>query len=220
MCVIGLALSQPFLVQEAISYVSSPDDFHHKDVGYGLIGAYAFVYIGTAVFTGLYQHQAYRTITMIRGGLIYMVYGKMIDLKVGNFNESEAMTLMSTDVEQIAINLQTINDIWANVIQVAFATWLLEGQLGIASVAPITIGVTFSLITLYISRYVIPYQKKWLKAIQSRVNITSEALGVMKGVKFSGLTNKLTTIIQDLRNSELDISLQFRKLRVINTVIC
>ena len=69
------------------------------------------------------------------------------------------------------------------------------------------------------SRFIVPRQKVWLKAIQKRVNITSEALGVMKGVKFSGLTDKLTTIIQDLRNKELDISLAFRRLRVINTVI-
>lgn len=100
LCVIGLALSQPFLVQEAISYASAPVDPLTKDIGYGLIGAYAFVYIGTAVFTGLYQHQVYRTITMIRGGLIYMIYSKMMDLKIGNINESGAMTLMSTDVEQ------------------------------------------------------------------------------------------------------------------------
>lgn len=137
LCVVGLQVSQPFLVQEAISFVSAPDNQHTRDIGYGLIGAYAFVYIGSAICTGMYQHQVYRTITMIRGGLIYMIYGKMIDLKVGNVNESAAMTLMSTDVEQIANSLQFVNDIWANLIQVILATWLLERQLGVACVAPV-----------------------------------------------------------------------------------
>lgn len=73
---------------------------------------------------------------------------------------------------------------------------------------------------MYASRFVVPLQKRWLKAIQLRVNITSEALGVMKGVKFSGLTEKLTRIIQDLRDRELDISLPFRRVRVTTSVIC
>ena len=135
--VVGLQLSQPFLVQEAIAFVDAPDSQQTKNEGYGLIGAYALVYIGSAIFKGVYEHQAYRAITMIRGGLIYIIYDKMIDLKLGNVNESAAMTLMSTDVEQIANSLQSVYDMFANLIQIAFATWFLERQLGIACVAPV-----------------------------------------------------------------------------------
>ena len=81
-----------------------------------------------------------------------MIYGKMIDLKIGNVNESSAMTLMSTDVEQIANSLQFVNDIWANLLQVGFATWLLERQLGIACVAPLVslfLGEYLSIVGFY-----------------------------------------------------------------------
>lgn len=135
LCVVALQLSQPFLVQESITFVDTSESQH--TIGYGLIGAYACVYIGNAIFQGIWQYQAYRAITMIRGGLIYMIYSKMMDIKLGNITESAALTLMSTDVEQISRSLQYMNDIWANIIQVALATWLLERQLGIASMAPV-----------------------------------------------------------------------------------
>ena len=49
---LALTICQPILIQELLTYLSVPNDTEMKNVGYGLIGAYALVYIGTAVATG------------------------------------------------------------------------------------------------------------------------------------------------------------------------
>lgn len=51
LCVVGLNVAQPFLINEAIRFVQSTDGKDNVNIGYGLIGAYAFVYVGTAVCT-------------------------------------------------------------------------------------------------------------------------------------------------------------------------
>ncbi|KAM3077467.1 hypothetical protein ACMFMG_006808 [Clarireedia jacksonii] len=216
---VALIISQPFLVQHAINYVSNPDTQRNMSIGYGLVAAYGLVYISVAVVTASYQHRIYRCITMIRGGLISLIYSKMTDQMIGNTTEAEAITLMSTDVEQIATSLERAIDVGAQFIQIAIALWLLERQLGIACVAPVFIGVSFSIATLYMGKVLLKSQKTWLEAIQKRVNITSEALDTMKGVKFAGLTEQLTVLLRGLRKSEVESSRPFRLLKVINIVL-
>ncbi|KAH7310266.1 ABC transporter [Rhexocercosporidium sp. MPI-PUGE-AT-0058] len=213
LCVVGLNVAQPFLINEAIKFVQSANGDENVNHGYGLIGAYAFVYIGTAVTTGWYQHLAYRLMAMVRGGLIGMIYRKIITLKAANVNDSAAMTLMGTDVEQIAENLHLIiTDLWANLLQIGIAIWLLERQLGAVCIAPVILAIVSTLITSKFSSYVSGRQKVWLEAIQHRVNFTSEVLGSMKSVKMLGLMEKLGSIVQAMRVGELELSKKFRRL--------
>jgi ATP-binding cassette, subfamily C (CFTR/MRP), member 1 len=46
---IALNFSQPFLIHRAITLSQESIDPHNTDIGYGLIGAYVFVYVGIAV---------------------------------------------------------------------------------------------------------------------------------------------------------------------------
>ena len=46
---VALSLSQPFLIQGAVSFVQNTRTENNNDVGYGLIGAFALVYIALAV---------------------------------------------------------------------------------------------------------------------------------------------------------------------------
>jgi ATP-binding cassette, subfamily C (CFTR/MRP), member 1 len=48
---------------------------------------------------------------------------------------------MSTDCERIVRGLTVLHELWANVVQVALATWLIERELGIACIAPIVVTV-------------------------------------------------------------------------------
>jgi hypothetical protein len=45
----GFRFAQPFLVKTAVGFVSAPDGSNSANEGYGLIAAYAIVYIGIAV---------------------------------------------------------------------------------------------------------------------------------------------------------------------------
>lgn len=192
------------------------------------------------VATGWYQHLSYRLMAMVRGGLIGMIYQKITTLKSANINDSAAMTLMGTDVEQIAENLHLIiTDLWANILQIGVAIYLLERQVGAVCIAPVILAIgkpsriiilihvksltssaVSTLVTSKFSSYVTTRQKVWLEAIQQRVNFTSETLGSMKSVKMLGLTDKLGSIMQAMRERELRLSKRFRRLSSGLTLIC
>lgn len=59
-----------------------------------------------------------------------------------------------------------------------------------------------------------PTRMIWNRAVQKRVAVTSETLSQMKGIKMLGLTDRLSGLVQDLRDAELDFSKQFRLLIV------
>lgn len=81
------------------------------------------------------QHKAYRVITMIRGTLVNLVYQRTLELSTSSLDESKAVTLMSADVERIGTGLRTMHEVWASIIEIALALWLIQGQLGISTVS-------------------------------------------------------------------------------------
>lgn len=137
-CSIGFKFSQPFLIATLIDYLDSP--FKQASVSNGLIGAYALAYSGVAISTGYYWYMAYRTITMVRGSLIAMVYSHTLDLPLGAHHSSPS-TLMSTDVERICTCLVNLHELWANVIEVGIAVYILEKQIGTACITPALIAL-------------------------------------------------------------------------------
>jgi ATP-binding cassette subfamily C (CFTR/MRP) protein 1 len=49
LCYSGFLFAQPFLINRATAYLSQPSSAFQDDVGYGLIGAAACIYLGIAV---------------------------------------------------------------------------------------------------------------------------------------------------------------------------
>ena len=138
---IGFTFCQPFLITRSVDLSSQPVDGASKNVGYGLIGAYIIVYVGIAVTMAQYQHWAYRSITMARGGLISMLFAKTSLLKSDDVDPSASLTLMSADIERITNGWQTMHEIWANVIEIGIAIYLLERQLGAACAIPVAVAI-------------------------------------------------------------------------------
>ena len=142
---IAFNFCQPFLIQRAISFSSRSKLEDPNDVGYGLIGAYFLVYTGIAITTGQYQHLTYRAITMARGGLVSMMFAKTSSLKANIADPATSLTLMSADIERITNGWQTMHEIWASLIEIALAIYLLERQLGAACVIPIAVAISKSI---------------------------------------------------------------------------
>ena len=145
---IAFNFCQPFLVQRAIHLSQQAVTGASTNVGYGLIGAYALVYTGIAVTSGQYQHLTYRAITMARGGLISMLFAKTSSLKANAVDPAQSLTLMSADIERIWNGWQTMHEIWANIIEIALAIYLLDRQLGPACAIPLAVAISKSDIRL------------------------------------------------------------------------
>ncbi|KAI0803754.1 P-loop containing nucleoside triphosphate hydrolase protein [Xylaria sp. FL0064] len=211
---VALSLSQPFLIQEAVSFVQNTQTSNSNNVGYGLIGGFALVYIGLAVTMGWSSHLTYRLMIMIRGGLISIIYRKMLQTQVTKTNDSAAVTLMGTDVQRIAETFHyLLVELIPAFIQLGIATYLLYLQLGAVFVVLLVLSIAGTLLAGQIADKVSKSQRTWLEAIQTRINFTSEVLGSMMNVKMLGLTEQMFNMIQELRSDEIAKSKKYRQVQ-------
>ncbi|VUC23751.1 unnamed protein product [Clonostachys rosea] len=208
LCMVGFMVAQPVLLLHLIRFLSEDGDSRNE--GYILLAAYALVYIGLAVANAWYFHQSFKFIACVRGGLIALVYDRTMSLNTSAIDKSSAVTVMSADIERITIGLKNIHDLWANVIQVALAAWLLERQTGVAIILPLLVASSCGYGTLKISAAAGGQQANWLKRIEKRVDVTSRTLSSMRGIKVSGFANTLIDVIQSLRGVELQAASKFR----------
>ena len=79
-------------------------------------------------------------ITSFRGALVALIYEQTLRLG-SEQDEMAAVTLMSTDVDRLTTSLQSLNEMWAQTVEIALGIWLLERQLGWVCVAPILIVI-------------------------------------------------------------------------------
>ncbi|KAJ5946543.1 hypothetical protein N7454_003382 [Penicillium verhagenii] len=215
-CVVAFNFCQPLLLTRSLSYFNEPVNNDTTNTGYGMIGAYALVYIGLGVAMGQYQHNTYRGITMARGILVTMLYKKASTTTLSNADPANSLTLMSADVERITNGWQTMHEIWANSVEIGLAIYLLKRQLGISCVVPVCVALLALFGSLVGMSFVVAHQAKWLEAIEKRISSTSGMLGSIKGVKMLGLQNSFMKFVHGLRVDELSISKKFRTLLVWN----
>ncbi|ETS75107.1 hypothetical protein PFICI_13591 [Pestalotiopsis fici W106-1] len=202
--------AQPMLINVTVSYVgeASPDPSY----GHALIGAWALVFLGIACTTGLSSYQTTRFITRVKGGLIGLIYQETMKARTVDLGPNTAVALMGTDVERIGQNLQSIHEMWASIIEVGVATWLLEQQIFLACLAPVAVIIIIVAITGPLSTAAKTAQRNWIEKVQERLRITSAMLDDMKAVKMLGLSSVMTDIVQGLRKSEIEKSEVYRKL--------
>ncbi|GFF44547.1 hypothetical protein IFM46972_07580 [Aspergillus udagawae] len=215
LCVVGFSIAQPFLIGKVVSVLHGLDPFS-LNIGYGLIGATAIVFTGIAISRASYEHLGYRAVTMIRGGLMSLVFRHMMDLPLGSTDESSAMSLMGSDIEMLAEYFYSVVcETWANILQLALATWLLETQVGAVCIAPILVAIVFTASSFAMGNAVSTRQKEWLRATEKRINFTTSILGSIRNVKFLGLDETMRSKIEALRTEELEVSKKFRRIQSI-----
>lgn len=138
---IGFTFSQPFLIQRTLALLTQPVDKTSTTYGYGLIGAAGLIYIGMAVLKLHYNQKLNRFMTMFRGASVSLIYNRALSIQDGLYDESAAVTLMSTDVDRITACLTELNECWARAVEVVLGVTLLALQLGWVCVVPILIVV-------------------------------------------------------------------------------
>ncbi|KAL9105480.1 MAG: hypothetical protein Q9227_009360 [Pyrenula ochraceoflavens] len=209
--------TKPFLLNRTVAYVEEQRTKQTYDIGWGLVGAFALVYVGIAIFTAAYMHLTNRLITMLRGGLVSMIYAKTIDLSI-TADETASLTLMSADTQRIVEAFLYVHDTWATLVELGIAIFVLERTLGLACVGPATVAFGATAATLFLSSHMSAAQKMWVEAIESRVDVTAHSLGAMRAIKLLGLTDTVATFIQRFRLDELTTATAFTAYSVINLI--
>ena len=132
----AFTFAQPFLITRVSKFVIEPEVPLTSEIGFGLITATALIYMGLALTTANNQHKTYRVITAFRGSLVSLLYRGTLPMSSASVREASAVTLMSADVERVGTGMRYMHEVWASPIDIGLAIWLLEQQLGVASVAP------------------------------------------------------------------------------------
>lgn len=70
-----------------------------------------------------------------------MIFEKVYSLPLDEMKDSEAVTLISTDVDRIIWGMPAMHELWAIALQAIIAAWLLYRQLGLSFVPPIVVSV-------------------------------------------------------------------------------
>ncbi|KAI1384393.1 ABC transporter [Hypoxylon trugodes] len=207
---IGFTFSQPFLISRTLELLGEPDNEASRQKGYGIIGAAALIYLGLAFLTLHYNHNQNRFITMFRGATDLLIYERVLCVQSRIYDETAAVTLMSTDVDRVAFSLESLNEIWARLIEVAVGITLLAVQLGWVCIMPIVIVVLSSFGAKQISKHIGEQQKVWMEAVQKRIAVTTSALCEIKAIKMMGFTDIVTKRIQEYRIDETHRMAGFR----------
>jgi len=153
---LAFTFCQPLLLNRFLEYLQDPAGKSTSNIGYALIGAYGLVYFRIAVSessyrnaihinifqisNGFYAYRAVKCVTILRGVLVTAIFNKTTEISITALDNSAAVTLMSTDVERIVRGLRKFNELWASVIQIIFATWLLQREIGLPCLAPVVVS--------------------------------------------------------------------------------
>ncbi|KAK4168151.1 ABC transporter [Cladorrhinum sp. PSN259] len=219
LALLAFTMCQPLMVQRLLNYLSDPAPLGDRNIGYGLVGAAIIIYFGMAVSAAIYWHRQYRLLAMIRGSLTTTVFRKALHLNVSVANDAKTVTLMSADCERIVRGLMDLHELWANVTQVALATYLIQTQLGVACVAPIAVTLVTAGLTIGVASFTPRFQIRWIEKLESRIAITSTVLGAMKAIKITNLTQKVAKVLNAAREDELATARNFRIVTVITATI-
>ncbi|KAG4289064.1 hypothetical protein FPRO06_03886 [Fusarium proliferatum] len=217
LALLAFTICQPLILNRLLVFLD--DTSQSINIGYGIIAAYGLVYSGIALSQALYWHRNARSVTLLRGVLVSAVFSKATDLSITTTDDSAAVTLMSSDVDVIVRAVREIHEFWANIIQLAVATWLLSTHVGYAAVGPIIVSLVALIATVLVSPLARKYQISWLDKTQRRVGITSAMIGHIKSIKGSGLAQNLSDTILNLRADEIKASKPFRMVSSVTSAI-
>ncbi|EMD87527.1 hypothetical protein COCC4DRAFT_59390 [Bipolaris maydis ATCC 48331] len=212
LALIGLSISQAFLIEAVTSFLSAEQKSDHN--GYGLIGATFLIYFGIALCTSLYWYYHQRFLYMTRSCLASGIFHKTTELSVATLAESQAITLMSTDIERILAGFLNFHELWASLIQTIIVSWILWTRLKAFFALPIGLVIVcfFALVT--VGKSIGGFQKVWMQETQKRVAMIANVLGSMKQVKISGLAAIVNQKIHEARTTELRASRGVRMLQI------
>lgn len=134
--VIVFRYAQPLVMDALIRFVN--DTATDTARGIWLISSAAITYIGMAASAAIYQRYIDRLRIMVRGALIGLVHDKAMKLP-GKEAKSEAVTLMSSDIDSVESVGEILHDTWAYILEVVIGTMLLAARLQWFAFLPLAI---------------------------------------------------------------------------------
>ncbi len=78
---------------------------------------------------------------MFRGSLVTFIFSKTLRLHSAADHETDAITLMSADIDRIDMSMHVFHDVYTSLIELPVSLWLLYRLLGVSVSAPAAYAV-------------------------------------------------------------------------------
>ncbi|KAL2022218.1 hypothetical protein VTK56DRAFT_5828 [Thermocarpiscus australiensis] len=210
--IVALTLTQPMLLERMITFVQEGGYEQRMDVGYALIGAFALLYTLMALFNAWYAHACNKLALELRSQLVDSCYRQLLKLRLSALDSGNAATLINVDMQHIMEGSAILHDIWASMVTVAVAVYLLYRKIQLAFIAPLLCTLVMTLLAGICSAPLGPRQMAWLAATESRVKSTMSMISGFKEVKMLGLSPDYMQNLQKLRMTEVELGRRFRRI--------
>lgn len=108
-----------------------------------------------SIFLRQYFYTCFRVGMRLRSAIVTSVYSKTLSIATGAFSRKstgEVQNLMAVDSTRLQDLTAYCHAVWYSIVQIAFALWLLWGQVGTASLAAITVIILTIPLTGKVSR--------------------------------------------------------------------
>ncbi|KAJ6782829.1 hypothetical protein PWT90_10539 [Aphanocladium album] len=209
--------SQPLILRRVIELVGrAQDNPPQVRTQCGLFGASTIAFYGIAFSRALFAHQMNRLVTRLRGALIGLIFHKEHQLTELEAKKAAAATLMSADIDGIALGVPRFLEIPIGMAEIALGTFLLSDFTGISALTVLA-PLTFTTVTAYlISLRMSSLLGAWNKRIELRTSKTSQILLQLTSIKALGLGPTIAIFLQQLRTDEIKTSKAYRRLEALS----
>ncbi|KAK0390693.1 hypothetical protein NLU13_0196 [Sarocladium strictum] len=202
--------AQPALISLAIRALS-----HQTPVsGNTVIVAAIVVYLGLTIAKAVYQHRLNRLKIMINGAVVGLISHTSLCQRSNIHNDGRAVTLISTDAQNIGDSASRFHEFWAQIVEVIVGMTMLGREVGWVAPVPLVIIFLCSRMSRYLALNLRSRQKAWTDATQKRIAVTTSMLSSVKGMKMMGFTEETESLIDQLRIEELKMAKRVRWMMV------
>ncbi|OAR00032.1 hypothetical protein LLEC1_00475 [Akanthomyces lecanii] len=211
----GCSFALPFILLRLTDVITA-ESRHATNIEDSLIGATVLALVGIGLSRGAFQQLNNRLTTRVRGALVAEMLDKCHRITQSEAKKSAAMTLMSTDMENIAMDIGALYRIPISILEVGLSTYFLSffvGQGCFVVLFPLAFSTLFG---LYLGSKSGPALATWNGKVQSRVAETSKILSQLRVIKMLGLGPTAAAYLQRLR--EIDIAYS-KKYRIFTAVL-
>ncbi|KAL6862008.1 P-loop containing nucleoside triphosphate hydrolase protein [Trichoderma novae-zelandiae] len=206
--------SQPVLIRNVIRYLDESMNENSPKRDYTVVVMAIVVYVGLAISKAVYQQRLNRLKVMVRGAVVGLIHRKSLNHVSSNYDDGKAVTLMSTDAENLGQSARFFHETWAQIIEVLIGTAMLAKEVGWIFPVPIVIIFFCSRMSRYLAKNLQSKQKSWNEATQKRLSMTTSMLSSMKSLKMLGVAPYTENLIRNLRLQELAMAKRVRWMMV------
>lgn len=205
--------SQPFILKAVIDIVGQEDvPLMHKIY---IIAATLVAFVGMTIGKSSYAHMNYLMVTRFRGSFVTQIIEKTHRISYKDAHASASVSLMSTDIDNIAGTLPRVVELPITLLETYFGIHALSSFIGESSFLVIVPILVSNVVSWFWGFATGPALSACNKSAQARVSKTTSILYQLGAIKMMGLGPTVVEFLQRRRQEEARLSTIYRSLETV-----